>query len=116
MTGTEEERLALETALMYGVKKDATRDIMASAEVDMDFVVEDAALGSDFSVTITFRNNIQTRCVVTSYLSGHIVFYTGVPKSEFKSHSSNVILEPLQCKAITVCSICVVLSKYGGCV
>ncbi|XP_066481869.1 coagulation factor XIII A chain [Tiliqua scincoides] len=100
--GTEEERLALETALMYGVKKDITQDITASAEVDMDFVVEDAALGSDFSVTITFRNNTQTRCAVTSFLSGHVVFYTGVPKSEFKNYSSDVNLEPLQSQTVEV--------------
>lgn len=100
---------------MYGVKKDIAQDITANAEVDMDFVVEDAALGSDFSVIITFRNSTQTRCAVTTYLSGHVVFYTGVPKSEFKNHSSDVILEPLQGEAITGHKICIEISKSAKC-
>ncbi|KAH0617944.1 hypothetical protein JD844_016736 [Phrynosoma platyrhinos] len=99
---TEEERLALETALMYGVKKSMTQDITPSMEVDMDFVVEDSALGSDFNVNITFRNNTQSGYTVTSYLSGSIVFYTGVSKNEFKNHSFNVTLEPMKAQTVEV--------------
>ncbi|XP_039381896.1 coagulation factor XIII A chain [Mauremys reevesii] len=98
--GTEEERLALETALMYGIKKQATQDTMeqAGTDVDMDFQVENATLGSDFKVTVTFRNNSHNRYTATAYLSGNIVFYTGVTKNEFKSHTFDVTLEPLASK------------------
>ncbi|EMP26970.1 Coagulation factor XIII A chain [Chelonia mydas] len=97
--GTEEERLALETALMYGIKK-VTQDTMeqAGTDVDMDFQVENAILGSNFKVTVTFRNNSHTRYTATAHLSGNIVFYTGVTKNEFKSHTFDVTLEPLASK------------------
>ncbi|KAL8182495.1 UNVERIFIED_CONTAM: hypothetical protein K2H54_057211 [Gekko kuhli] len=100
--GTEEERLALDTALMYGVKKDVTHDVMPSAEVDMDFQVEDSTIGSNFKVNITFRNNTQNRYTVKSYLSGNIVFYTGVSKTEFKNHSFDVTLEPAKTQTTEV--------------
>lgn len=97
--GTDEERLALETALMYGVKKSHTQDVVSTAEVDMDFSVEDSTIGSDITVNITFRNNTPNLYTATSYLSGNIVFYTGVPKAEFKNHSFDVKLEPMKGKA-----------------
>ncbi|XP_019377726.1 PREDICTED: coagulation factor XIII A chain [Gavialis gangeticus] len=102
--GTDEERIALETALMYGVKKEATQDSvhLPQSDVDMDFEVEHAVLGSDFKVTITFRNNGQSRHTATAYLSGNIVFYTGVAKNEFKSQSFDVILEPFSSKVVEV--------------
>ncbi|XP_064363150.1 coagulation factor XIII A chain isoform X4 [Dromaius novaehollandiae] len=94
--GSDEERLALETAVMYGVKKQITQDTVyqPQTDVDMDFHVQKAILGSDFKVTITFKNKSQNRYSAATYLSGNIVFYTGVVKSEFKKHSVSVTLEP----------------------
>ncbi|XP_054841165.1 coagulation factor XIII A chain [Eublepharis macularius] len=100
--GTEEERLALDTALMYGVKKLVTSDVMPSAEVDMDFQVEDSIIGSDFKVHVTFKNNTQNQYTVDAYLSGNIVFYTGVSKTEFKNHSFDVTLEPAKSQTAEV--------------
>ena len=98
--GQEEERLALETALMYGAKKPlSTEGIPKSrSDIHMDFEVERAVLGRDFKVVLTFRNNSPTRYSVTAYLSGNITFYTGVSKGEFKNETFNVTLEPLSCK------------------
>nr|XP_033791154.1 coagulation factor XIII A chain [Geotrypetes seraphini] len=92
--GTEEERLALETALMYGLKKEAGQDVQPDADVNMDFRVDNAILGSDFKVIITFRNSSSKRYTMTAYLVGHIVFYTGVMKTEFKNKALAVALEP----------------------
>ncbi|XP_027710012.1 coagulation factor XIII A chain-like, partial [Vombatus ursinus] len=94
--GKEEERLALETALMYGAKKplDTEGIHQFRADIDMDFEVEKAVLGRDFKVTITFRNSTSRRYTATAYLSGNIVFYTGVAKSEFKNQSFDVKVEP----------------------
>lgn len=85
---------------MYGIKKEAMQDSvhLPQSDVDMDFEVENAVLGSDFKVTITFRNSGHSRHTATAYLSGNIVFYTGVKKNEFKSQSFDVILEPSSCK------------------
>ncbi|NXY82337.1 F13A factor, partial [Alcedo cyanopectus] len=102
--GSEEERLALETALMYGVKKQTTQDTIyeAQKDVDMELQVQKAVLGSDFKVTITFRNKSHNRYTASAYLSGNIVFYTGVTKKEFKKHSFTANLEPSSPSAFDV--------------
>uniref|UniRef100_A0A8C6XEN5 Coagulation factor XIII A chain n=1 Tax=Naja naja TaxID=35670 RepID=A0A8C6XEN5_NAJNA len=100
--GTEEERLALETALMYGVKKSVAEDISSNTEVDMNVVIEDSVLGSDFNVTITFQNKTSRPYTVTAYISGNVVFYTGVPKTEFKNDSFDVTLEPMKAETLEV--------------
>ncbi|NWZ84477.1 F13A factor, partial [Poecile atricapillus] len=94
--GSDEERLALETAVMYGVKKQSIQDTtyQPQTDVDMDFQAQKAVLGHDFKVTITFRNKSRNSYTATTYLSGNTVFYTGVTKSEFKKHSFSVKLEP----------------------
>lgn len=104
LLGQEEERLALETALMYGAKKGMkTEDVVRSrSDVDMDFQVETVVLGKDFKVTITFQNNGPQRYSIASYLSGNITFYTGVSKAEFKNETFDVVLEPFSCKLTRV--------------
>lgn len=102
--GSDEERLALETAVMYGVKKQSIQDTtyQPQTDVDMDFQAQKAVLGNDFKVTITFRNKSRNSYTATTYFSGNIVFYTGVPKSEFKKHSFSAKLEPSSCKSCIV--------------
>lgn len=98
--GQKEERLALETALMYGVKKPLNTDGVAKSrsEVDMDFEVENAVLGTDFTLTITFQNNSPNSYTISAYLTGSITFYTGVSKEEFKNETFDMTLEPLSLK------------------
>lgn len=98
--GQEEERLALGTALMYGAKKSLNTEgvVKSRPDVHMNFEVENAVLGRDFKVTITFRNNGPAHYTITAYLSGNITFYTGVAKAEFKNKTFDVTLEPLSCK------------------
>ncbi|KAM9233961.1 coagulation factor XIII A chain [Dugong dugon] len=98
--GQEEERLALETALMYGAKKAISTEAILKprSDVDMDFEVENAVLGKDFKITITFQNNSPNHYTISAYLSGNIVFYTGVSKAEFKKETFDVTLGPLSFK------------------
>lgn len=98
--GQKEERLALETALMYGVKNPLNTEgiVKQRSDVDMDFEVENAVLGKDFKVTITFQNNSPKAYTISAYLSGSITFYTGVSKEEFKNETFEVALDPLSCK------------------
>ncbi|XP_024408054.2 coagulation factor XIII A chain [Desmodus rotundus] len=98
--GQKEERLALETALMYGVKKPLNTEgiVKSRSDVDMDFEVENAVLGKDFRLTITFQNNSPSAYTISAYLSGNIIFYTGVSKEEFKKETFDVTLEPLSFK------------------
>lgn len=68
------------------------------SKVDMDFEVENAVLGKDLKLTITFRNNSHNHYTITAYLSANITFYTGVSKAEFKKETFDVTLEPLSFK------------------
>ncbi|XP_016016483.2 coagulation factor XIII A chain [Rousettus aegyptiacus] len=98
--GQTEERLALETALMYGVKKPLNTEgvIKPKSDVVMDFEVENVVLGKDFKVNITFQNNSPNSHAISAYLSGNITFYTGVSKEEFKKETFDVTLEPFSIK------------------
>ncbi|XP_010706698.1 coagulation factor XIII A chain isoform X2 [Meleagris gallopavo] len=102
--GSAEERLALETAVMYGVKKQTTQPstYQPQKDVEIDLQVQKAVLGSDFKVTIIFRNKSRNSYTATTYLSGNIVFYTGVTKNEFKKHSFSAKLDPLSSSAFDV--------------
>lgn len=104
LLGQEEERLALETALMYGAKKTLNTEgvVKSRSDVNMNFDVENAVLGKDFKVTITFQNNSSNLYTIDAYLSGNITFYTGVSKKEFKMESFEVTLDPLSCKRTNV--------------
>ena len=85
---------------MYGAKKALNTEgvLKSRSDVRMNFEVENAVLGRDLKVIITFRNNGSTRYTVAAYLSGNISFYTGVSKAEFKNETFEVTLEPLSCK------------------
>lgn len=85
---------------MYGAKKPLNIEgiLKPRSDVDMNFDVENAVLGRDFKLTITFQNNSPRRYTLLAYLSGNIVFYTGVSKTEFKKETFEVTLEPLSCK------------------
>ncbi|KAG8571659.1 hypothetical protein GDO81_011743 [Engystomops pustulosus] len=102
--GTEEERLALDAALMYGVKKDFRDEeqFLSSPDTTMEFQEDSAVFGSDFKVTLTFNNQSSNRYTVSAFLTGHVVFYTGVLKSEFKNKTVQVTLEPLSTKTVDV--------------
>uniref|UniRef100_A0A7N5JVP0 Coagulation factor XIII A chain n=1 Tax=Ailuropoda melanoleuca TaxID=9646 RepID=A0A7N5JVP0_AILME len=93
--GQEEERLALETALMYGAKKPINTDgiLKPRSDVAMNFEVENAVLGRDFKLTITFQNNSPNRYTLSAYLSGNIVFYTGKQETLSLIESSPFILK-----------------------
>ncbi|XP_068092949.1 coagulation factor XIII A chain [Hyperolius riggenbachi] len=102
--GCEEERLALDAALMYGVKKENRDEFQQLSELDatMDFQEENAIFGSDFKVILTFKNQSSNPCTISAYLTGHVVFYTGVLKSEFKNKSLDLSLDPLSTKTAEV--------------
>ncbi|XP_072267856.1 coagulation factor XIII A chain isoform X2 [Pyxicephalus adspersus] len=102
--GCEEERLALEAALMYGVKKEIRDELQLLSKLDttMDFQEDNAVFGSDFKVSLTFKNQSPNLYTVSAYLTGHVVFYTGVLKAEFKNKSIEVTLNPLSNKTVNV--------------
>ncbi|KAG9479290.1 hypothetical protein GDO78_012781 [Eleutherodactylus coqui] len=102
--GTEEERLALEAALMYGVKKEFQEEaqFLSAFDTTMEFQEEDAIFGSDFKVTLTFKNQSSNHYTLSTSLVGNVVFYTGVLKAEFKNKTIQVALAPSSTKTVDV--------------
>ncbi|MGH0126350.1 UNVERIFIED_CONTAM: hypothetical protein FKN15_027413 [Acipenser sinensis] len=99
--GTEEERLAVDAAVMYNLKR--TQITEQPTVVDMDVRVQESVLiGNDFNLTLEFKNRTGQRHTLVIYVNGNIVFYTGVTKTEFMSKSLEFTLGPWETKTENV--------------
>ncbi|KAK6491887.1 coagulation factor XIII A chain-like [Huso huso] len=99
--GTEEERLAVDAAVMYNLKR--TQITEQPTVVDMDVRVQESVLiGNDFNLTLEFKNRTGQRQTLVIYVNGNIVFYTGVTKTEFMSKSLEFTLGPWETKTENV--------------
>eukprot|EP00061_Rhincodon_typus_P017252 g45863.t1 len=93
---SQEERMALDTAIQHGVKKEqAVTDVTMDVSLDMH-VPENVLLGTNFIVDVELQNNSNEKRSMTVFLSGNVVFYTGVPKIEIKKETIKVTVEPNQ--------------------
>uniref|UniRef100_W5N165 protein-glutamine gamma-glutamyltransferase n=2 Tax=Lepisosteus oculatus TaxID=7918 RepID=W5N165_LEPOC len=98
--GSEEERLATEAAVAYGLKK---AEIEAPVtEVDIAVNVQDVQLGSDFILALEFKNKTPHPRTMVIHVSGNIVYYTGVTHAEFKSLTKQVTVKPGETKTVDV--------------
>ncbi|KAK2835844.1 hypothetical protein Q5P01_016328 [Channa striata] len=93
--GTEEERIAVETACSYGSKASAYSSPTAkdvSVEVTMNG--QGPAMGKDAELTITLRNSSSEKR--TAHLNGQVavMYYTGVLKATVKKDSVQVDVPP----------------------
>ncbi|XP_060706293.1 coagulation factor XIII A chain-like [Hemiscyllium ocellatum] len=94
--GSPEERMALNTAIQYGLKKEqAVTEVTMDVSLNMH-VPENVLLGTNFFVGIELQNNSNEKRSTTVFLSGTVVFYTGVPKIEFMRETIKVTVEPHQ--------------------
>ncbi|XP_028659787.1 coagulation factor XIII A chain-like isoform X3 [Erpetoichthys calabaricus] len=99
--GSEEERLSVETALTYGLNRQTVQ--MEANDVDMEVRLQDAILiGSDFKLSLEFRNRSRERRTMSIYVNGNIVIYTGVTSKEFKSQTLKVSLEAQHTRVVDV--------------
>uniref|UniRef100_A0A7N6ASJ3 Protein-glutamine gamma-glutamyltransferase K n=1 Tax=Anabas testudineus TaxID=64144 RepID=A0A7N6ASJ3_ANATE len=89
--GTEEERIAVETACRYGSKASAFSSSKAedvSVEVTMDG--QGPTMGNDAELTITLRNSSSEKRTVTLNSQAVVMYYTGVPKATVRKHTVEV--------------------------
>eukprot|EP00064_Thunnus_orientalis_P005006 superscaffoldBa00000475_g5019 len=93
--GTEEERIAVETACRYGSKSDAYSSPIAedvSVEVTMDG--EGPKMGRDAELTITLRNSSSENRKVMLHSQAAVMYYTGVHKTTVIRDKTDVDLLP----------------------
>ncbi|XP_070711014.1 coagulation factor XIII A chain [Pempheris klunzingeri] len=103
--GSTEERTVLEKAEEYGCKRDKSE--LPAADVDLVLPSLEVSVGDDFELNLEFVNHSGQRRIVDAYISGSVVFYTGVPSSEFLFRDPTVTIGPNK----TVKELVVVESK-----
>ncbi|XP_049423506.1 coagulation factor XIII A chain [Epinephelus fuscoguttatus] len=90
--GSAEERTVLEKAEEYGCQRDKSELPVADVEVVLPTL--EVSVGNDFDLTLEFKNSSDQRRTVDAYISGTVVFYTGVPSSEFLFRNPTVTIGP----------------------
>ncbi|XP_040895875.1 protein-glutamine gamma-glutamyltransferase K-like [Toxotes jaculatrix] len=93
--GTEEERIAVETACRYGSKAEAYSSSTAedvSIEVTTDG--EGPKMGRDAELTIVLRNRSSEQRTVTLHSQAAVMYYTGVHKATVRKDTTDVEVPP----------------------
>eukprot|EP00063_Salmo_salar_P036839 XP_014011674.1 PREDICTED: coagulation factor XIII A chain-like isoform X2 [Salmo salar] len=90
--GSPEERTVLEKAEEYGCHREKATPPEADVELDMPLM--EVRVGDDFELKLEFNNTSDQARTVDVYVSGNVVYYTGVTSSEFLFKTPRVILDP----------------------
>ncbi|KAJ0006527.1 hypothetical protein NQD34_013800 [Periophthalmus magnuspinnatus] len=90
--GSTEERTVLEKAEEFGCKREQSDP--PPADVDLVLPSVELAVGQDLELSVEFVNRSQQRRTVDAYVSGSVVYYTGVTSSEFLFRTPSVTIGP----------------------
>ncbi|XP_068611815.1 coagulation factor XIII A chain [Brachionichthys hirsutus] len=90
--GTKEERTVMEKAEGYGCKRETSNP--PEADVDLVLPALGVSVGDDFELTLEFVNRSDQPRTVDAYISGSVVYYTGVTSSEFLFRDPTVKIGP----------------------
>ncbi|XP_053716433.1 coagulation factor XIII A chain [Synchiropus splendidus] len=90
--GTAEERTVLEKAEEYGCKRE--KSTPPPADVELVLPTLEVSVGDDFEMTLSFVNNSDEKRTVAAYVSGSVMYYTGVTSSDFLFRTPSVAIGP----------------------
>ncbi|KAM7366390.1 hypothetical protein PAMP_015833 [Pampus punctatissimus] len=90
--GSTEERTVLEKAEEYGCHREKFRP--PPADVELVLPTLQVIVGDDFELSLEFINRSDQRRTVDTYISGTVVYYTGVTSSEFLFRTPTVTIGP----------------------
>ncbi|XP_008305375.1 protein-glutamine gamma-glutamyltransferase K-like [Cynoglossus semilaevis] len=99
--GTDEERIAVETACRYGTKAEAYSSPTAedvSVEVTMNG--EGPTMGMDADLTITLRNSSSETRSINLHSQAEVMYYTGVHKATIRKDKTDIDLVPNEVKVL----------------
>lgn len=91
-TGSTEERTVLEKAEEYGCKREKSSP--PAADVDVVLPNLEISVGDNFELNVEFINKSDERRTVDAYISGSVVYYTGVASTEFLFLTPRVAIDP----------------------
>ncbi|KAF1380726.1 hypothetical protein PFLUV_G00166920 [Perca fluviatilis] len=92
--GSTEERTVLEKAEEYGCQREKSNPPVA--DVDLVLPTLEISVGDDFELSLEFINRSTQRRTVEAYISGSVVYYTGVTSFEFLFRNPTVKIGPNQ--------------------
>ncbi|KAM8746729.1 coagulation factor XIII A chain [Acanthopagrus schlegelii] len=90
--GSKEERTVLEKAEEFGCQREKSSP--PDADVDLVLPTLEVTVGNDFELSLEFINRSDQRRVVDIYVSGSVVYYTGVTSTEFLFQDPTVTIGP----------------------
>ncbi|KAL0970145.1 hypothetical protein UPYG_G00237770 [Umbra pygmaea] len=91
--GSPEERTVLEKAEEYGSEHE--KFTPPKGDVELEILLVEVRLGDSFELKLEFKNTSDQARTVNMYISGNVVFYTGVTSSEFLFANHEVTLNAL---------------------
>ena len=94
--GSTEERTVLEKAEEYGCNREKSNP--PQADVDVTLPTLEISVGDDFELDLEFVNRSNQRRTVEAYVSGSVVYYTGVSAYEFLFKTPTVTIGPQKSK------------------
>ncbi|XP_062372725.1 coagulation factor XIII A chain [Sardina pilchardus] len=90
--GSAEERTVLEKAELYGCQRQ--RVDPPPADVELILPALEVRVGDDFALTVELRNHSGEQRTLDLYVSGSVVYYTGVPSTEVIFKRPTLTAEP----------------------
>ncbi|XP_069028340.1 coagulation factor XIII A chain [Embiotoca jacksoni] len=90
--GSTEERTVLEKAEEFGCKREMSEP--PPADVDLVLPTLEISVGDGFELSLEFINRSEQRRTVDAYISGSVVYYTGVTSTEFLFTTPRVTIGP----------------------
>ncbi|KAF7659473.1 hypothetical protein LDENG_00296970 [Lucifuga dentata] len=90
--GSTEERTVLEKAEEYGCHREKSEP--SPADVDLVIPHLEVGVGNGFNLILEFINRSDQQRTVDAYVSGNVVYYTGVTSSEFLFRTPTVTIDP----------------------
>ncbi|XP_020347002.2 coagulation factor XIII A chain [Oncorhynchus kisutch] len=92
--GSPEERTVLEKAEEYGCQREKVT--LPEADVELNMPLIEVRVGDDFELKLEFNNKSGQARTGEMYVSGNVVYYTGVTSSEFLFKTPKVTLDPMK--------------------
>ncbi|MEQ2309953.1 hypothetical protein AMECASPLE_003872 [Ameca splendens] len=89
--GSPEERTVLEKAEEFGCKREKSTPTVA--DVDVVLPTLEISVGDDFEFSVEFVNCSDQKRTVDAYISGSVVYYTGVSGKEFLLKTPTVTIQ-----------------------
>ncbi|XP_072885304.1 protein-glutamine gamma-glutamyltransferase K-like [Hemitrygon akajei] len=95
--GSDEERIAVETACRHGSRPNTYEYGRVQGEVGAEVSAPDGVeMGQDFALTVKLRNSSDEARTLVLFVQAAVMFYTGVCRTPFHRNRREFLLEPNQ--------------------